>query len=147
MVAVGTREQNACLTSVGTNHDPTLRATIIGQRRCVFHQLELQDVNEETDSRVEVPDHQRDELWGHGDRTKYAAPPAFQRLKYDGAIPAFGRARDDRQLTLEATLLNRRIEFAGFAPRLLYAHIHNTSTISLYAYDRDRLEIGLTREF
>jgi hypothetical protein len=26
LVAVGTREQNACLASIGTNHDPTLRA-------------------------------------------------------------------------------------------------------------------------
>jgi hypothetical protein len=38
LVAVGTREQNACLASVGTNHDPTLRATIIRQRRCVLHE-------------------------------------------------------------------------------------------------------------
>jgi hypothetical protein len=62
LVAVGTCEQNACLASNGTNHNPTLRATVIGQRRCVVHQLELQDINEETDSRVVVPDDQRDKF-------------------------------------------------------------------------------------
>jgi len=46
-LAVSTREQNACLASAGTNHDPSLWAAIIGQRWCVFHQLELQDVNKE----------------------------------------------------------------------------------------------------
>jgi hypothetical protein len=30
LVAVGAREQNACLARVRTNHDPTLRATIVG---------------------------------------------------------------------------------------------------------------------
>jgi len=62
LFAVRTREQNACLASIWTNHNPTLRAAIIGQRRRVFHQLELQDVNEEADSRIVVPDHQSDEF-------------------------------------------------------------------------------------
>ena len=61
-VAVGTREQDACLASLGTNHDPTLRPAIIGPRRCIFHQLELQNVNEEPDSGIVVPHHQRDEF-------------------------------------------------------------------------------------
>jgi hypothetical protein len=45
-IAIGTREQNACLASARTYHDPALRATIVGERRGVFQQLELQNVNE-----------------------------------------------------------------------------------------------------
>src|SRR5688500_11405950 len=61
-VAVGTRQQDACLAPSGANHNPTLWPTIIGQRRRVFHDFELQHVNEETDGCVVVPDHQRDEF-------------------------------------------------------------------------------------
>ena len=43
LFAVSTREQNTCLASAGTNHDPSLWAAIIGQRRSVFHELELQE--------------------------------------------------------------------------------------------------------
>ena len=71
-VAIGTREQNAGLASPWTNHDPTLRATVIGQRRRIFHQLKLQDVNEETDSGVVVPHHQRDEFKMRHRRSDYS---------------------------------------------------------------------------
>lgn len=73
--------------------------------------------------------------------------PSYARIAYDAALPAFGVVRTDRQWTLQATLLNRRIEYRGFTPRLLYAHTHNASRIALYAYDRDRFEVGLTRDF
>jgi hypothetical protein len=62
LLAVSTREQYGCLASMGTNHYPSLGAAIIRQRRRVFHQLELQYVNEEPDRRVVVPHHQRDEF-------------------------------------------------------------------------------------
>src|SRR5262249_47930484 len=61
-VAIGTRKQDAGLARMGANHDPTLRTTVVGQRRRVFHELELKDVDEETDGRVIVPDHERDQF-------------------------------------------------------------------------------------
>src|SRR4051812_75593 len=62
MVAVGTREQNTCLTSFGPNDDPAFRPAVIGQRWHVFHQLKPQNVNEETDGCVVVTHDQCDEF-------------------------------------------------------------------------------------
>jgi hypothetical protein len=41
---------------------PNASGDLIGQRRYVFHEFELQDVNEETDSRAAVPNQPRDEF-------------------------------------------------------------------------------------
>jgi hypothetical protein len=73
--------------------------------------------------------------------------PSWVRIGYDAPLAAFGVSRVDQQWTLQATLLNRRIDVAGFTPRLLYAYTHNTSNIPLFAYDRSRLEVGFTRIF
>ena len=54
MLAVGTCEQDAGLASLGTNDDPALRPAVVGQRRRVFDQLELQHVDEETDRGIVV---------------------------------------------------------------------------------------------
>ena len=62
VVAVSTSKDNACLPAFGSNHDPTLWTTIIRQRRRIFHQLELKYVNEEMNSGIVVPHHQRDEF-------------------------------------------------------------------------------------
>ena len=60
MRAIGTRQQNAGLASTGTNHDPALRPTVVGQRLRVLHQLKLQHVNEEPDGGVIVAHDQCD---------------------------------------------------------------------------------------
>jgi hypothetical protein len=44
------------------NHDPSLWAAIDGQGGRVFHQLELQYVDEEADGGVVVPHHECDEF-------------------------------------------------------------------------------------
>jgi outer membrane protein len=62
-------------------------------------------------------------------------------------LAAFGVARADHQWTMQLALLNRRIDIAGFTPRLTYAYTRNASNIALYSYDRNRLEVGLTRTF
>lgn len=73
--------------------------------------------------------------------------PSFGRIEYDAPLAAFGMARDDRQWTAQATLLNRRIDLDGFTPSLLYAYTRNDSNIALYTYDQHRFEVGLTRTF
>jgi tetratricopeptide (TPR) repeat protein len=73
--------------------------------------------------------------------------PSWVRIAYDAPLAAFGVPRVDNQWGFQATLLNRRIDIAGFTPRLLYAYTWNTSDIPLYAYRRNRFEIGVTRDF
>jgi tetratricopeptide (TPR) repeat protein len=76
-----------------------------------------------------------------------AVEPFFANIAYDAAVPAFGVARRDRQWSLRVSLLNRAVEVLGFAPRLAYVHIHDSSDISLFSYDRDQIELGVTRAF
>ena len=73
--------------------------------------------------------------------------PSFTYTSYDAPLAGFGKIRRDKQFTAQVTLLSRRIEWAGFAPRLLYAFTRNDSDIPLYSFDRNRFEIGLTRVF
>ena len=73
--------------------------------------------------------------------------PSYAQIDYDAALPAFGVARRDRRWAAELAILNRRIDVFGFTPQLSYTHTHNTSDIALYAYDRDQVQVGLTRAF
>jgi len=69
------------------------------------------------------------------------------RSVYTGIFGAFGRARRDRYDDAQLTLLNRHIELAGFTPRVSYSHGRNASNIGLYAFSRDRYELGVTRVY
>jgi hypothetical protein len=62
MLAIGACEQDAGASTDGTNDDPAFRATVIRQRRNVFHEFELQDIHEEVDRWVVVSDNQGDEV-------------------------------------------------------------------------------------
>jgi len=73
--------------------------------------------------------------------------PAYAWVDYDGPMAAFGVARRDRQWSVKATLLDRRIDIGGFTPKLQYIHTDNASDIELYRYQRDQALIGLTRSF
>jgi len=73
--------------------------------------------------------------------------PGYVWLDYDAPLAAFGVPRRDRQWSVQATVLNRRIDVLGFTPRLAYTYTHNASDISLYRYERGRAEVGLTRVF
>lgn len=79
--------------------------------------------------------------WSTSPRLSYAM------VDYDNALAAFGVARHDRVLIAEIAIVNRRIDIYGFTPRLAYTLTLNQSNISLYRYDRNQLEIGLTRSF
>ena len=73
--------------------------------------------------------------------------PSYARIDYDAAQAAFGVPRRDRQIQVQVAVLNRRIDVYGFTPRLAYTFTHNASNISLYAYDRNQVQMGLTRAF
>ena len=73
--------------------------------------------------------------------------PAFSWTRYDAPIPAFGVTRDDHLWAARLDLLNRRVEYRGFAPRLSFIYTSQASTISLYRYSRMQVQIGLTRQF
>jgi two-component system sensor kinase FixL len=55
--------------------------------------------------------------------------------------------RADRTLALRFDVLNRRIEYGGFAPRLSYIYVSQQSSIALYRFSRNQVQLGLTRQF
>jgi tetratricopeptide (TPR) repeat protein len=73
--------------------------------------------------------------------------PAFSWTRYDAPLAAFGVTRSDRAWALRFDVLNRRIEYAGFAPRLSYIYASQHSSIALYRYSRSQIQLGLTRQF
>lgn len=73
--------------------------------------------------------------------------PSFSFTGYDAPLLAFGKARSDKVGTLTAAVLNRRIVFWRFSPRLAYSYTRANSNIDLYDYNRHRVEIGVTTVF
>ena len=73
--------------------------------------------------------------------------PSVAEINYDSAQAGFGVARRDRQWQVRLTALDRRIDIAGFTPKLTYVHTDNASDIGLYRYRRDQGQIGFTRSF
>jgi hypothetical protein len=72
---------------------------------------------------------------------------SYAVVDYDQALAAFGVARRDDQWVARIAILNRRIDLYGFTPRIGYTYTHNVSNISLYTYDRNQFEVGLSRAF
>jgi len=77
----------------------------------------------------------------------FSFQPSYVLAHYDAPAPGYAVARLDHQWDLQLTLQNHRFKIAGFTPRVLYAYTRDSSTIALYAYQRNRFEIGLTRVF
>jgi tetratricopeptide (TPR) repeat protein len=73
--------------------------------------------------------------------------PSFSRAHYDEALLAFGRKRKDNTQSLLITVLNRHIVLGRFTPRVSYTHTNQDSSIGLYEFKRNRLEVGLTTAF
>lgn len=69
------------------------------------------------------------------------------RLDFDAASFLFGEARRDTYQRVELQLTNRRLAFAGFAPRAQLGYWRNESNLTLFAFDRWYAEIGVTRDF
>jgi hypothetical protein len=76
-----------------------------------------------------------------------SAAPSYTRIAYDAALEALGITRIDHQVTGQFSLLDRKIDWDGFTPRLVYTYTHNASSSALYTFNRNRVEIGFTRAF
>lgn len=66
---------------------------------------------------------------------------------FDAPDPFFGKAREDRELRLEFDVLNRKLKWWSFSPRLMVGYARRDSNLPLYDYKRAYVRIGLTREF
>jgi hypothetical protein len=73
--------------------------------------------------------------------------PAFYWSGYNAPLPAFGTTRTDKSWAFRLDLLNRRIEYRGFAPRLSLIYVTEQSTIALYRFSRLQAQMGITRQF
>lgn len=73
--------------------------------------------------------------------------PTFTFADYDAPLAAFGKVRKDKVAGITAAILNRRIVFWRFTPRVAYSFTKADSNIDLYDYSRHRVEIGLTTIF
>jgi outer membrane protein len=73
--------------------------------------------------------------------------PAFSWTRYNAPLPAFGVTRADHAWAFRLDVLNRRIEYAGFAPRVSFIYVDQISNVVLYRYSRFQIQLGLTRQF
>lgn len=73
--------------------------------------------------------------------------PAVSTISYDAPLAAFGTARNDYSWAVRLDILNRRLEYRGFAPRISYIHSQDVSNIALYRYSRDQVQFGVTGQF
>ncbi|CAL4869865.1 hypothetical protein MMA231_04157 (plasmid) [Asticcacaulis sp. MM231] len=67
--------------------------------------------------------------------------------RYDEAAASFGVRREDTETTLDVRLSKRDLLIFGTHPYVAVQASRNRSNISLYAYHRERIEFGITREF
>ena len=73
--------------------------------------------------------------------------PAFYWSGYDAPLAAFAATRDDKTWAFRLDLLNRRIEYRGFAPRLTLIYVAEQSSIALFRFSRFQAQFGITRQF
>jgi hypothetical protein len=73
--------------------------------------------------------------------------PAYSIVAYHAPLAVFGTTRTDHAWAIRLDLLNRRLEYRGFAPRISFIHVQLESTIALYRFSRDQVQFGVTRQF
>jgi tetratricopeptide (TPR) repeat protein len=66
---------------------------------------------------------------------------------FGGVDPFFGSVRSDRENLAELGIVNRRLSYRGFSPRLTLGYADRQSNIELYSYRRTYLRVGLVSEF
>ena len=76
-----------------------------------------------------------------------ALEPAFLWTNFNAPLAAFGMTRHDSTWAIKLDLLNRRLEYRGFAPRLSFIYVNQESNIELYGYSRSQIQLGLSRQF
>jgi hypothetical protein len=67
--------------------------------------------------------------------------------RYDAPDPLFGRRRTDFIKEASVSVTNQKFSLWQFTPRLTYAYAQRSSSIGLYSYRQNRLEVGLTTDF
>ena len=73
--------------------------------------------------------------------------PAILWTNFNAPLAAFGVTREDTTWAIRLDLLNRRLEYRGFAPRLSFIYVNQASNVELYRYSRSQIQLGLTRQF
>ncbi len=71
----------------------------------------------------------------------------YRRRTSDTASIFFSQKRDEDFVEANAGIIVRPISFYGLSPVVRFSHFRNKSPITLYDYSRNRVEIGLTRDF
>ncbi len=69
------------------------------------------------------------------------------RALYDDPLPAFGRTRHDTHIDTRVSVSNAKVSFGRFTPIVSYVHTEHLSNIAVYAYSRDRFEVGFSWVF
>ena len=85
----------------------------------------------------------RDVAWGFG----LLGSASIDIGRYDQALGAFGVARHDLMAMYRVGVSNKHLTLFGFMPVITVTHTNRYSDIGLYAFERDRAEISLTRNF
>ncbi len=73
--------------------------------------------------------------------------PNFSTTRYHAPLVGFGATRKDYVWSIRSELLNRRLEYAGFTPKLTLSYTNQSSNIALYDFSRSQISVGLTRQF
>ena len=73
--------------------------------------------------------------------------PAVLWTNFNAPLAAFGVTRSDTTWAIRLDMLNRRIQYRGFAPRLSFIYVNQSSNVALYRYSRSQIQLGLTRQF
>jgi outer membrane protein len=73
--------------------------------------------------------------------------PAYSTTAYGAPLAAFDASRSDHTWAFRVDLLNRRLEYRGFAPRVSLIYVTQQSSISLYSFSRTQVQFGVTRQF
>lgn len=68
-------------------------------------------------------------------------------VRYDAPLAVFGVKRRDEQIDVRLSLSNAKFTFGRFTPIVSYVHTERLSNIPIFAYSRDRFEIGFNWTF
>ena len=71
----------------------------------------------------------------------------YRRLESDAAFFLFGGKRDDDFVEANLGVIVRPVSFYGLSPVVRLSHTRNNSALTLYDYTRNRIEVGVTKDF
>jgi outer membrane protein len=68
-------------------------------------------------------------------------------IEYKDADPFFRTTRREREMRVEADLLNRQVRIWRFSPRLLVGYVDRKSNLDFFTWQRSYVRLGMTAEF